>query len=117
MDELFARFPEMKPISRPPALTTVNGFGGMLLGNRDRDAETGTYVKTLWFTFFFLPVVPLGAYRVADAPRGGWYFIGKVPLNRAAKLWPLFLSFFLAGSAGILLWTMHTRTPEYQAKK
>jgi hypothetical protein len=117
MNELFARFPDMKPITRPPSLTTVSGFGGMLRGDRDHDAETGTYVKTLWFTFFFLPIFPMGAYRVANAPHGGWYFIGKVPLTPAAKLWPAFLSVFLLGSAGFLAWTLYTRSEDYQAKK
>jgi tetratricopeptide (TPR) repeat protein len=115
MDDIFARFPEMKPISGPPSLQTVNGIGSMAYGARDHDAETGTYVKTLWFTFVFIPLIPLAAYRVADAPGGGWYFIGKVPLMRGLFLWPLSLVVIAAGLIGYFSWSSYTKTPAYQA--
>src|SRR5206468_718041 len=68
---LFERFPEMRPVSKPPSLFTINGVGTTVYGARDFDEESGTYVKTLCFTFVFLPIFCLGAYRVADA-QNGW---------------------------------------------
>src|SRR5437660_963105 len=91
MQELYERFPDMQPISSPPSLTTINGIGLMLYGHRDFDEATRTYVKTLWFTLLFIPIFPAGAYRVADAPNGGWFFLGKVPTSGTARAWPLLL--------------------------
>src|SRR5262245_29593490 len=80
-DYLNERFPEMEPISGPPTLSTINGIGSMVYGQRDFDAETGTYVKTQCFCLLFIPIMALKAFRVADAPGGGWYFLGRVPLS------------------------------------
>src|SRR5262249_46444483 len=73
------KFPNLRLIQSPPSLHTINGIGTTIYGARDHDPETGTYVKTHWFCVLFIPVLALGAYRVADAERG-WYFIGKEPL-------------------------------------
>src|SRR5207244_144824 len=84
---IFARFPDMQPITKPPTLTTVNGIGPTLVGRRDYDSATYSYVKTHCFAVLFIPLLALGAYRVCDAPRGGWYFLGKVPLSGFARTW------------------------------
>ena len=86
----------------------------MAYGNRDYDPETGTYVKTVWATLIFIPILPLGAYRVADATTG-WYFIGKVPVSTVAKGWPLCLLLAVACAIGIGVWSHHTGTPSYAA--
>src|SRR6476659_9856420 len=115
--DLFERFPDMTPVDGPPSLSTVNGIGLTVYGQRDLDAATGTYVKTHWFAFAFIPLVAVGAYRVGDAPGGGWYFFGKVPVSRLARAWSFILVALIVGGAGFLVWNSHTRTPEYQAKK
>src|ERR1044071_7000646 len=83
-DALRTRFPEMRPVKRAPALMRVNGIGTGMYGRRDSDFETATYVKTHCLCFVFLPIFALGAYRVADAERG-WYFFGKERLSGFAK--------------------------------
>ena len=85
--DLHRRFPEMEPVKEAPSLRTVNGCGGMLLGCRDVDAATGTYVATLAFVLIFVPVFFQDAYRVKSAPSGGWYFLGKVPISARARCW------------------------------
>ena len=64
---------------------TVNGIGTTLIGKtkrqgvapgRDPDFERGvygdySYQAVKWFTFFFLPVIPLGTYRVRTTKEGG----------------------------------------------
>src|SRR5262245_4579357 len=112
---LSERFPELRPITRVPSLSTVNGIGTALHGSRDHDEETGTYVKTHWFTFLFVPVVPLGAYRVADAPGGGWYFLGRVPLARGLRLWNLVLVLGMLVGGGAWAWHAYTSTADYKA--
>ena len=105
----------MKPVTAAPSMQTINGIGTSAYGSRDFDPETGTYVKTLWVTVVFIPIVPLAAYRVADAPNGGWYFLGKVPVSGAAKSWALFLLLAVLGVSGYFWWDHHTGTPSYHA--
>src|SRR4051794_38003230 len=76
MNNPWDKFPDLRPIQHPPALTRINGIGTIVMGSRDPDPETGTYVTTLVVTAVFVPVLAVGASRVADAPGGGWYFVG-----------------------------------------
>ena len=64
---LTERFPGLQPGKKPGGLGSVNGFGTTLLGHRDHDPETDTYVVTHALTALFIPVFALGAYRVASA--------------------------------------------------
>lgn len=79
---------EIKPIDSAPSLYTINGIGSTLYGRRDFDSDTNTYVATLYFTFFFVPIIPLAAYRVKDAGTNRYQFYGKVPLTRSAYIGP-----------------------------
>ncbi len=115
LDELFERFPEMKPVKTAPAMSTLNGVGARVYGRRDYDPESGTYVLTHWFTILYIPILPLGAYRVANAENGGWYFLGRVPVSAAAKAWATCLLLIAASVGGAFAWKAHTGTPAYQA--
>ena len=115
-NELAQRFPNMRPVSSAPPLTTVNGIGCMLIGSRDHDEETRTYVKTHCFCVLFVPLFSLGAYRVANAPRG-WYFIGREPLSGLARAWNWMIVALILGGIGLGFWINHTQSPEYQARK
>ena len=76
---LQSRFHEMRAVRSAPSLFSINGFGTSLCGARDHDPESGTYVKTHTICLLFVPVLALGAYRVAKAESGGgWHLIGKV---------------------------------------
>ncbi len=109
-DYLQSTFPEMTPITSMPTLSSINGIGFTVYGNRDYDPETGSYVKTYVFCLLFLPILALRAYRVADGPTG-WYFLGRVPLSPFARAWNwLVLGAGVIG-AGVLLWV---NRPEYQ---
>ncbi|HEX4613774.1 MAG TPA: hypothetical protein VH092_36675, partial [Urbifossiella sp.] len=110
-----ARFPDLTPGKRPSALGSVNGFGTSLIGHRDPDAETGTYVVTHVVTALFIPILALAAYRVAPSPYGGWYCIGRVPLSRVARLANLLLVLAVIGTVGGIWRAQHVRSPEYLA--
>ncbi|MEZ5299772.1 MAG: hypothetical protein R3F11_03755 [Verrucomicrobiales bacterium] len=86
-DLLSRRFPEMRLLSGQPPVFSWRGTGIDLCGARDHDAKTGTYVKTLALCFAWIPIIPLGAYRVAKSEVGGLYLLGKVPLSHFAKTW------------------------------
>lgn len=103
--DLQERFPNLRPIESAPSLGTINGVGTMMYGARDHDRETGTYVKTHCFTFLFVPILTLGAYRVADAPGGGWYFVGKEPLSGLAKGWNFLLLAGILCGVGFGYWS------------
>ena len=109
--------PDLQPGKKPGHLGTVNGFGTRMMGRRDFDSDTGTYVVTHVFVALLIPIWALGAYRVADAPGGGWYCLGRVslsqqsagggtsfwwsraPVHRSAPVW----------------WNQYTKSPEYVA--
>ncbi len=114
-DKLRLKFPQLRAVKSPPPLIRINGIGLGMYGRRDADPETGTYIKTHCFCFVFIPILAIGAYRVADAERG-WYFIGKERLSSFAKscnFGVLCLSLLLAG---VLAESSYKSSPEYQAK-
>jgi hypothetical protein len=111
MQHLQDKYPEMKPVTKPPGMATVNGIGTMLYGSRDFDPESGTYVKTHCATLLYIPVLVLGAYRVADAPQG-WYFLGKVPLSVLARGWNWLVLASIFLGAGIGLYYHHANQPD-----
>jgi tetratricopeptide (TPR) repeat protein len=113
-DELRHKFPELRPVKKPPPLTTINGIGLSLYGKRDFDDETGTYIKTHCFCLIFVPLLALGAYRVAEADKG-WYFIGREKLSTLAKGWNVaVLSLTLLGG-GFLGQKAYTDSPTFHA--
>lgn len=112
---LLDRFPDMVPIQGVPSLQTVNGVGTSMAGRRDFDDETNTYVKTHTFTFLFIPLLALGAYRVADAPGGGWYFLGKVPLSGFARTWNKVLGLLALLGVCWIGWHFYTISPDFKA--
>ncbi|HEX6751147.1 MAG TPA: DnaJ domain-containing protein [Longimicrobium sp.] len=79
-------FGPMKPISSAPPLFTLNGFGTMLYGERDPDAQTRSHVATLYLVGIFIPVIPLACYRVIRDGDRSWRFLGKVPFSKANKI-------------------------------
>ncbi len=96
----------------------INGIGTMLIGKakkRDEPREPGpafveqaygskSYQAVKWFTFFFVPVVPLGTYRVRTADEklfgvGTSYHL----MQRIDWDWKQVMSHYAAGWLPILL--------------
>jgi len=116
-DNLRIKFPHLQPVKNPPSLMTMNGIGLSIYGKRDVDAETQTYVKTHVLCVVFIPLLALGAYRVADAGPRRWYFIGKEPLSGLARGWNMAMGCALVLLALSMGWSAHTSSPEYQARQ
>lgn len=117
MEELRAKFPQMRPVKKPPTLMSMNGCGVSVYGSRDADRDTGTYVKTYCISILYIPLIALGAYRVADAGSGSWYFLGKEPLSKFARTWNfilLGLVLLIGGGGGI---KSYFSSPAYQASR
>lgn len=47
-------------------MRNINGCGTILYGEREEDKTDNSHVSTKWFVFFFLPIIPLGSYRVRE---------------------------------------------------
>lgn len=114
---LSERFPDLDPGKRPGALGSVNGFGTTLMGSRDADPETGTYVITHVVTALFVPLFALAAYRVAQAQHGGWFCLGRVPLSRFARTCNVLVLLAAVAGAGAIWWAVHVRSDGYIAGK
>jgi hypothetical protein len=69
-----------RPVKSAPTLATLNGVGTMLYGSRDAHPD-GSYVATRFFTFVFVPVLPLDAWRVRPGEGNSYYFLAKEPLS------------------------------------
>jgi hypothetical protein len=78
----------LKPISSAPSLSTVNGSGFTLYGRSDYDSDTHSYAATRYFVILFIPIVPVGRYRVINMGGNRYRFLGKLPL-RKGDLWHL----------------------------
>jgi len=94
-------FVEMEPVSKAPSLFTVNGIGFRLYGNADHDPETGSYLCTHYLVLLFVPLLPIGRYRVIEEGNT-YHFLGKLPLRTVDKIHIaifviLFASFLFAG--------------------
>jgi tetratricopeptide (TPR) repeat protein len=79
-------FGGMKPLRSAPPLFTYNTFGTSLYGERDPDAQTRSHVATLYFVGLFIPLIPLGCYRVIREGDRSWRFLGKVPFSKGNKI-------------------------------
>ncbi len=77
---------DLKPIKGAPSLYTINGIGTTLYGKADYDPETDSYLTTLYFVIFFIPILPLARYRVIQEGENTYKFLGKVPLRNFDKL-------------------------------
>jgi len=142
IERLRQRFPSIQPISAAPTIfllrrsgftyagegrdlglkppTLPIGTGLTLTGNRDVDAQSGTYIKTRVLRFSGIPLLYLGAFRVLDWERGlkqasdpadrsetaaivrycyligPWYVIGKEPLSAMPKVWNTLAAILIA---------------------
>ena len=95
----------MVAIPEPPELRTMNLCGTTFLGARDMDEATGSYVGNRALVILMIPICFLAAYRVKDAPGGGWYFLGQVPLSDRARRWNAIAApIALAGASLAFAW-------------
>lgn len=97
-DKNIELFSNLKPISAAPSLSAANSSTGFkLIGASDHDTETESFLSTHYFVFFYIPLFPIGRYRVVKIPNG-YRFLGKVPLRNIDK-WHLFISLGLIALA------------------
>ena len=74
-------YQELKPISSAPGLRTINTVGLRLYGHSDHDPETNSFATTHYFVALYLPIFPVGRYRVIQ-DGSGYRFLGKLPFRK-----------------------------------
>jgi hypothetical protein len=63
-----------EPIKSTPDISPINGIGTFIYG------------KTLYFVFFYIPILPLTRYN-CEAINNGYRFYGKLKLHLWQKIW------------------------------
>lgn len=76
----------LKPVGAVPSLFTINGFGTALYGRSEHESRTGSYMTTLYLTAFWIPVIPLGRYRVRKCGEKTYQFLGQAQLRLGDKI-------------------------------
>jgi hypothetical protein len=99
-----------------PTLWTYNGIGVGFSGSRDR-WEDGSYATTHCFKIIYIPIWPIGAYRVIDGEEdGNYYILAREPLSGFAKAWRwIFLASIVLIIAGVQI-SNHFNDPTRKAK-
>ena len=80
-------------------VSTFNGIGRMFYGNERSCTTCGSVIQSLWFTFIFLPILPLGSYRIMYGAfnRGVTSTTEKFNARRTPFCWKQVLVTWLAG--------------------
>ena len=68
----------LEPLRGTPSMFTFNGFGTMLYGKHQKEADS-SFIATLWIVLLFVPIWPLASYLVTKAQPRGWHFLAKAP--------------------------------------
>lgn len=72
-------------------LFTINGVGTAFYGDDEFLTITDSYIIEHWFALFFLPLIPLGKYRVMKIEEKKHLLISKIPFkDRPMDTWSMF---------------------------
>ncbi|MEO1174214.1 MAG: hypothetical protein AAFX94_19515, partial [Myxococcota bacterium] len=100
----------VRPIKRAPGMWTVNGIGTTLYTSDG--APDGTKIGTLWFTFIFLPVVPLSQYLVYPHGGGQYSFLGSVPMGGVTRIWRRAIASIVGSAILFGAWSLYGQSQE-----
>jgi hypothetical protein len=76
----------MKIVMTAPPLITFNGIGFRLYGKTFVDMEKTSYIAVYYFTFFFLPVMPLNRYLISLDSKRMYQVTASLPLRTIDKV-------------------------------
>jgi hypothetical protein len=91
---------------------TLNGCGTKYYGQRELMSD-GSYITTEWIVFVYIPLIPIGSFRVLPTGKSSYYIIGnsseylvrRVPLNwkQIRNVYVTTIAIFSALTGGIWL--------------
>jgi hypothetical protein len=88
----------------PGNISSVNGIGRKFYGSADPCAKCGSVIRTLWWTFIDMPVIPLGTYRyktISDVN----YRLSRFWARRTGMRWDQVLKTWAVGLAVLIVIT------------
>jgi hypothetical protein len=75
----------LMPLDSAPSLRVAGGFGTTMYGHSSYEQRTDSYLATRYLVALWIPLLPLGRYRVRSVPPRSYSFLGRVPLRRRDK--------------------------------
>jgi hypothetical protein len=84
---------------------TLNGFGTKYYGKREK-AGDGSYITTMWITALYIPVLPVGSYRVKPVGEGTNYVVHRSQSYQVARVplcWEQIWHVYMIGAPILLL--------------
>jgi cellulose synthase operon protein C len=103
----------LKP-GRLPSLYRLNGFGVSFYGRRAEEPD-GSYVTTHCVSALFVPLIPIGAYRVRDAD-GGYSILAREQLSKFARVARLAVPVAIAAAIAVAAVHNHLTDPTRLAR-
>jgi hypothetical protein len=67
----------LRPLDRAPGLYRLNGCGTTMLGRYYDPTLSPKFYSLRWFTFFLIPILPLGIYLVSK-PNSTYFFHASI---------------------------------------
>lgn len=100
-----------EPLRSAPALGDFRGIGTNIYGRDQFDSATGLYLTTLFFTIFWVPILPLGRYLIRET--GDTYvFHAKVDPASYHQWWRGGLAFAVVAATGAVAYGIATYQPD-----
>ena len=106
-----------RPITgKLPTLHRINGIGAAFYGARDHEPD-GTYVTTHCISALWIPIFPLGAYRVRKTGAGSYSVMAREQLSKLARLARIVMPAVLALAVGGFATHHYLTDPARQARQ
>lgn len=93
----------------PGNIKTINGVGRKFYGNKAPCPDCGSAVRTLWYTFADIPLIPKGSYRYKPAEKGFmnskfWARKTRTHWDQVFKIWIVGILVAVALFSAIIWW-------------
>jgi len=98
----------------PGNISSVNGIGRKFYGSTDPCTQCGSVIRTLWWTFIDLPVIPLGSYRYKtisdDSIRMSRFWARKTGMrwDQVLKTWAIGLVVLIVITTAFIIYKKST---------
>jgi hypothetical protein len=98
----------------PGDISTLNGIGRKFYGSAEPCTECASVIRTLWWCFASIPIVPLSSYRYKTSQETGTrarFWCRKLPSfhwSQVLKTWVIGLALGAAAFYIIWLWKLRS---------
>lgn len=78
-------------------LSRINGTGFTFMGKCEEDKFSGSYITKHWFTFLWIPIIPLKEYRVLQTGINSYIVISSRRSSKLKKMAACLVAFWIFG--------------------